>query len=69
MNKPTNIELYNDTYLSAKGQHAFTSNSHDKYSALIDTIASKPHKTIPTIIPATELFQESGNHIPTIESI
>ena len=39
-----NIELYNEIYLASKGQHAFTSNSHNKYSAFIDTIASKPQK-------------------------
>ena len=64
-----NIELYNDTSFSEKVQHAFTSNSHDKYSAFIDTIASKPHKNTPTITPVSELFQESGNPIPTIEYI
>ena len=31
LKKPMNIELYNDTYFSEKGQHAFTSNSHYKY--------------------------------------
>ena len=64
-----NIERYNDTYFSAKGQHDFNSNSHDKYSAFIDTIASIPHKSIPTITPAAELFQESVNPICTIEYI
>ena len=49
LNKPINTELYNDTNLSEKGQHAFTPNSNDKYSAFIDTIASKPHKNTPTI--------------------
>ena len=63
------IRLYNETYFAAKIQHAFTSNSHDKYSAFIDTIASIPHKSIPTITPAAELFQESVNPIRNIEYI
>ena len=67
--KPMNIKLYNDTYFSAKVQQAFTSNSHYRYSAFIDTIASKPHKNMPRITPAAELFQESGNPFPTIEYI
>ena len=66
---PMNIELYNDTYFSTKSQHDFTSNYHDKYSAFINTIASKPHKNRPTMTPTVELFQESFNPIPTINSI
>ena len=58
LKKPINIEMYNDTYLSAKGQHVFNSSSHDKYPAFVDTITSKPHKNIPTITPAAEIFQE-----------
>ena len=64
-----NIELYNDTYFSEKVQHAFTSNSHDKYSDFIYTIASKPHKNTLIITPSAEIFQESGNPIPAIKSI
>ena len=67
--KPMNTELYNETYLSSKIQHPFTSNSHDKYSAFINTIAYKPHKNTPTMTPAEEIFHESGNPIPTINSI
>ena len=40
LKKPINIELYNDTSFSEKGQQAFTFNSHDKYSAFIDIISS-----------------------------
>ena len=69
LKKPMNIELYNDNNFSEKGQHAFTSNPYDKYSASVDTNTSKPHMIIPTITPAVELFQESDNLIPTIESI
>ena len=64
-----NTELYIDTDFSAKGQHAFASNSQDKYSAFIDTIASKTHKNTPIITPAAKLFQESGNPIPTIKYV
>ena len=64
-----NIELYNDTYFSSKVRHAFTSNYHNKYSAFIDTISSKPHKNIPTITPAAEIFKESVNPIPAIKYI
>ena len=64
-----NTKLYNDTSFSAKFQHAFTSNYHDKYSTFIDTIASKLHKKTRTRTPVAELFQYSGNMIPTIEYI
>ena len=64
-----NIELYNHTYLLSKIQHAFTSNSHDKYSAFINTIVSKMHRNTSTITPAAELFHESVNLIPTINYI
>ena len=69
LKKLMNIEIYNDNYFSAKGQHAFTSNYLDTYSALTDTITSKPHKNTPAITPKAELFQKSGNIISTNESI
>ena len=64
-----NIKLNNDTYFPEKVDDTFTSNSHDKYSNFVDTISSKPHKNIPTITTAAEIFQESGNPIPTIKYI
>ena len=69
LKKPINIELYNDTSFSENVQQAFTSNSYNKYSAFIDTIASKLHKNIPTITTSAEIFQEQGNPIPTIKYI
>ena len=55
LKKLMNIEIYNDNYFSAKGQNSFTSNSHDKYSSFVDTIASKQQKTTQAITPAAEL--------------
>ena len=57
LKKKMNIKLYNYTYLSAKVQHTFSSNSNHIYLAFIDTIAFKLHKTKPTITTTAELFQ------------
>ena len=61
-----NIELYNYTFFSEKGQKMFTSNTY-KISTSVDEVSFKPR--LPSPMPSTkELFQESGNDVPAIEA-
>ena len=61
-----NIDLYNDTFFSAKGRWMFTSNPYKPFTS-IDELEFKPHLPSP-ITTTKELFQESGNNIPSIET-
>ena len=68
LQKPLQIELYNDQYFPTNSKH-ISKPSHDQPSCMLDRSSFITHND-PSMAPSTSsLFQESNLPPPTVESI